>query len=106
MISSLKLSLLAGAVLPTAFGMGGVSNAKTSAYETIRAYVDSYAPKQQDMCSGTNCCTIGSSEACPLTAMPKDTTTMVMPGGETRCIYSYSTPFAFQVKRLPNFRDR
>ena len=29
--------------------------------------------------------------------MKKDASTLVFPGGETRCIYSYSTPFSFQV---------
>jgi hypothetical protein len=76
--------------------MGGELNAKTSAIEIIRREVESYAPTKS-MCTGVNCCTVGSGESCPLPSMPKDQTTLVIPGGETRCIYSYSTPFAFQV---------
>lgn len=36
--------------------------------------------------------------------MKKDETTMVLPGGKTRCIFSYSTPFAFQV--IPGDSDK
>jgi hypothetical protein len=36
--------------------------------------------------------------------MPKDQTTLVLPGGNTRCIHSYSTPFAFQV--IPGDSDK
>ncbi len=95
---TIKLALLAGVLSHSVLAMDSKLNAKTSAFETIRADVASYAPPSRDMCSGVNCCTIGSGEACSLTSMPKDQTTLVMPGGETRCIYSYSTPFAFQVK--------
>eukprot|EP00604_Paraphysomonas_vestita_P003633 CAMPEP_0174820236 /NCGR_PEP_ID=MMETSP1107-20130205/3928_1 /TAXON_ID=36770 /ORGANISM="Paraphysomonas vestita, Strain GFlagA" /LENGTH=376 /DNA_ID=CAMNT_0016035169 /DNA_START=214 /DNA_END=1344 /DNA_ORIENTATION=+ len=36
--------------------------------------------------------------------MPKDQTTLVLPGGNTRCIFSTSTPFAFQV--VPGSSDK
>ena len=36
--------------------------------------------------------------------MSKDTSTLVFPGGETRCIYSDSTPYAFQV--IPGATDK
>eukprot|EP00981_Chlorochromonas_danica_P003179 scaffold633_cov288-Ochromonas_danica.AAC.14 len=36
--------------------------------------------------------------------MTKDSSTLVLPGGETRCIFSYSTPFAFQV--IPGDTDK
>jgi hypothetical protein len=29
---------------------------------------------------------------------------MILPGGNTRCIYSDSTPFAFEVMFLPLFQ--
>lgn len=43
-------------------------------------------------------CHIGSGEPCNLTAFEKDETTMVFPGGETRCIFSNTPEFAFQVR--------
>eukprot|EP00602_Paraphysomonas_sp_CaronLab_P002819 CAMPEP_0185025820 /NCGR_PEP_ID=MMETSP1103-20130426/9394_1 /TAXON_ID=36769 /ORGANISM="Paraphysomonas bandaiensis, Strain Caron Lab Isolate" /LENGTH=380 /DNA_ID=CAMNT_0027559187 /DNA_START=233 /DNA_END=1375 /DNA_ORIENTATION=- len=36
--------------------------------------------------------------------MPRNSSTMVLPGGETRCIYSYSSPFAFEV--IPGDTDK
>lgn len=42
---------------------------------------------------------MSSAEACPLGALPTSGSSLVLPGGDTRCIYSYSTPFAFQVYR-------
>lgn len=41
-------------------------------------------------------CTIDANETCPLVAM-NGSTTMVYPGGETRCIFSHSSKYAFQV---------
>jgi hypothetical protein len=32
--------------------------------------------------------------------MKQNSMTLVFPGGDTRCIYSYSTPYAFQVKQF------
>jgi hypothetical protein len=93
----IAVTLLIAVVLYNVSAMGGELNAKTSAFEIIRKDVESYAPTQS-MCTGVNCCTVGAGETCPLPSMPKDETTLVIPGGETRCIYSYSTPFAFQVR--------
>lgn len=42
-------------------------------------------------------CHLGSGEGCDLRNFPKDETTMVFPGGETRCIFSNTPNFAFQV---------
>jgi hypothetical protein len=42
-------------------------------------------------------CHISSGESCDLTKFAKDETTMVFPGGETRCIFSNTPNFAFQV---------
>jgi hypothetical protein len=49
------------------------------------------------MCTDNTCCNITATESCDLESMSRDTSTVVLPGGETRCIYSYSTPFGFQV---------
>jgi hypothetical protein len=93
----IAVTLLIAVLSQNVSAMGGELNAKTSAFEIIRKDVESYAPTQS-MCTGVNCCTVDSGESCPLPSMPKDETTLVIPGGETRCIYSYSTPFAFQVR--------
>jgi hypothetical protein len=92
----IAVTLLIAVLSHNVSAMGGELNAKTSAIEIIRREVESYA-LSKSMCTGVNCCTVGSGESCPLLSMPKDQTTLVIPGGETRCIYSYSTPFAFQV---------
>lgn len=39
-----------------------------------------------------------------MSALPRDESTLVLPGGETRCIFSDSTPFAFQV--IPGDSDK
>lgn len=44
-----------------------------------------------------NECHIDSGEGCSITGFKKDETTMVFPGGETRCIFSNTPNFAFQV---------
>ncbi len=49
------------------------------------------------LCTSNKCCTISPTETCSLNTMTKDQNTLVLPGGETRCIFSTSTPFAFQV---------
>ena len=41
-------------------------------------------------------CEVSSRESCPLSRMPKDRSTVVYPGGATRCI-STKTPYGFQV---------
>ena len=42
-------------------------------------------------------CHLGAGEGCDLRNFPKDETTMVFPGGETRCMMSNTPNFAFQV---------
>jgi hypothetical protein len=51
----------------------------------------------ENMCVDNSCCTVSSSEKCSMNQFQKDQSTLVLPGGNTRCIFSYSTPFAFQV---------
>ena len=45
----------------------------------------------------SNTCTITDTEMCPISDMPKGVSTQVFPGSNTRCIFSYSTPYSFQV---------
>lgn len=49
-------------------------------------------------------CTLSSEEGCNIDNMPMDQSTMVYPGGETRCIFSGSTPYSYQV--IPGRRDK
>jgi hypothetical protein len=58
----------------------------------------------KDICSTNACCNITNSEGCSISGFPKDKTTLVLPGGETQCIFSDSTPFAFQV--IPGDSDK
>ena len=49
-------------------------------------------------------CSIDSENDCNLSDMQRDTSTVVYPGGETRCIFSDSGPFGFQV--IPGDSDK
>jgi len=51
---------------------------------------------QLDLNTITNC-TMTSSEKCPIAEMMRDRPNAVFPGGNTRCIYSTSGPFSFEV---------
>ena len=42
---------------------------------------------------------MSDTEGCSLDSLPSTSSSLVLPGGDTRCIFSYSTPFAFQVYR-------
>jgi len=72
------------------------------AFRTIQKSVyNVYAPINQ--CRTNNCCKL-SDGSCDVSAFPKDKTTLVFPGGDTRCIFSYSTEFSFQV--IPGNNDK
>ncbi len=49
-------------------------------------------------------CTISADKECNISDMPMDQSTMVYPGGETRCIFSGSTPYSYQV--IPGKKDK
>jgi hypothetical protein len=58
-----------------------------------------YAPIQDgSLCTNQHCCNITSTEKCSINQFPKDQSSLILPGGDTRCIFSYSTPYAFQVR--------
>ena len=61
--------------------------------------------KSSDLCgNGYSCCDITSTESCDIDSMTPNESTLVFPGGDTRCIYSTSTPYAFQV--IPGAMDK
>jgi hypothetical protein len=62
----------------------------------IQDYVKSYGIGK-DLCDKYTCCSLSSTESCSITNFKKDDSTLVLPGGNTRCIFSDSTPYAFQV---------
>jgi hypothetical protein len=67
------------------------------ASKVIRNDVKSYLGTRS-MCEANTCCNVTATESCSISNFAKDKTTLVLPGGKTRCIFSDSTPFAFQVK--------
>ena len=86
---------------------GEAFDMKTSS-KIIQDYVSSYARAEgsEPLCDQYNCCdqTTSGEDGCPLSNMKKDETTLVLPGGETRCIFDTSTPYAFQV--IPGDTDK
>jgi recombinational DNA repair protein RecR len=67
--------------------------------QTIQNHILSLTPKLGgNICDGQTCCNVTSTEQCSISSMIRDQSILVLPGGETRCIYSTSTPFAFQVQ--------
>lgn len=67
------------------------------AHKIIKDHVNSYNVGVGNLCDKNTCCTISSTESCSISKFITDQTVLVIPGGETRCIFSTSTPFAFQV---------
>jgi len=64
-------------------------------YEPLPTYDSS---NDDHACAKYPCCFIAnSSDGCSLTNMPKLPSTIVFPGGKSRCIFSDSTDFGFQV---------
>jgi hypothetical protein len=77
----------------------------TPAEKVILDHVKQYKRYTRDnLCTANKCCTISDTESCSLAGMTKDQSILVLPGGETRCIFSTSTPFAFQV--IPGASDK
>ena len=48
--------------------------------------------------TNNNTCVISRKESCDLNKMLIDESTLIQPGGNTRCLFSYSTPYVFQVR--------
>lgn len=67
---------------------------RLDAMEKYLSVVDQF--KSRDICSTVNCCELGRQD-CALSALPSDELTLIFPGGETRCLFSTSRDYAFQV---------
>jgi len=76
---------------------------ETSLFDTasnvIREHVKSYPPSSASRPSGVAQCTITAGNNCAITELATTGSTFVYPGGNTRCIFDTSTPYAFQVWR-------
>ena len=49
-------------------------------------------------------CTLSDTETCDLSTFTKDSTSLIYPGGSTRCIFSDSTDYAIQI--IPGATDK
>lgn len=70
----------------------------------LQDYIKSISASSGTLCTTNTCCNITSSTNCDLSVMKRDESMIVLPGGDTRCIFSTSTPFAFQV--IPGDADK
>ena len=50
-----------------------------------------------DLCDKNTCCKMSSGDKCALSDLQQGKSTLVLPGGQTQCIYESSSPYAFQV---------
>jgi len=83
----------------------GAVSASLKSEDIIRGEVSKYQVNTaKDLCRSNTCCTVSATESCSIKNFAKDVSTLVLPGGETRCITSTSTPFAFQV--IPGDSDK
>jgi hypothetical protein len=89
------------AVSVVSAGLGGLAAGGEEAemvdlswVENIRASFPIPASKED-----VDSCIVGDESPCDLSSFTKDRSTVVYPGGDTRCIFSSSTPFGFQVIR-------
>ena len=92
--------MLKYALLPLAVSAMTFEEAKTN----IKAEVASYgAGPRKSLCEEYTCCELSKS-TCDISSMPQDQTTLVLPGGNSRCIFSDSTPYAAQI--IPGDKDK
>lgn len=90
-------------ILVASFFVAGVA---ADYKDNIQAHIKSLKRNSEEpLCGGDfPCCNMSSTESCVMSSMPRDKSTLVLPGGDTRCIYSYSTPFAIEI--IPGDTDK
>mmetsp|Transcript_31921 Transcript_31921/g.53350 ORF Transcript_31921/g.53350 Transcript_31921/m.53350 type:complete len:453 (-) Transcript_31921:262-1620(-) len=96
-------SLLRSITSVSGTGATDLDRASVIIHKDVQSYYSDVA-SGRDQCDYTTCCNLSETEECSLSGLTKDETTLVFPGGETRCINSYSTPFSFQV--IPGASDK
>jgi len=105
-----KISFIVGALLCTSFQLRAseLDHDEMDPIKTAQNYISSLEKDGTeysfDPCNKLNCCKVTDTEECSIDEFEKDQTMMVYPGGETRCIFSYSGDFAFQV--VPGASDK
>jgi hypothetical protein len=99
----LALLVAVVAAVPSSSSSSSSSLSVGEAYEHIRNSLPKSA-SQGGLCDANVCCNVTSTESCSISGMKRDASTLVLPGGETRCIFTTSTPFAFQV--IPGDADK
>jgi hypothetical protein len=99
-IRNLVSSLLFAGLLSVTYGALG-NTFPYAAYKTIQEYVSnsSVIPSGE-----RHTCTLSTTDDCTIDQMPRDESTVVYPGGETRCIFSTSTAYTYQV--IPGDLDK
>jgi len=102
----LVLSLLISSVL--ILSINGYNNDDILTYKEASKIIKDYVASQpsigRDLCDKYTCCTLSDDEKCNIDTFITDSSTLVLPGGESRCIFSSSTPYAFQV--IPGASDK
>eukprot|EP00211_Chloroparvula_japonica_P007056 CAMPEP_0119129356 /NCGR_PEP_ID=MMETSP1310-20130426/7139_1 /TAXON_ID=464262 /ORGANISM="Genus nov. species nov., Strain RCC2339" /LENGTH=428 /DNA_ID=CAMNT_0007119775 /DNA_START=97 /DNA_END=1383 /DNA_ORIENTATION=- len=77
-------------------GVCGTRSEKDEVFSYLRKSLP--VRSKAELCVKHDCCHVESStDGCSLTHMPHERSTLVFPGGASRCIFSYSTDYSFQV---------
>lgn len=85
------------AIFVTAAARGGdLSPSQRKEFDRAAKVIKSSFPIRSAVAPGYSC-ELSVDESCDISDMPADQSTIVSPGGMTRCIYSTSTPYSFQV---------
>ena len=89
-------------------GISAVSEQAVAAYNTAQGIMRDHNHVGRtlgypDFCGSNHCCNVTATENCSMDKLNKDETSLVFPGGNTRCIESVSTPYAFQVTSTVRF---
>jgi hypothetical protein len=99
MVAFSKAMLTAAALsIPVVFGNAFKDDERLSVQDAIAHVQSDVQMYKKDKVEGTTDCYLSESE-CELASLSNETTTLVYPGGKTRCIYEDSTDFRFQVVR-------
>ena len=97
------MSLITAFTLLPALALGMTyDEAKTSILNEVNGFKGTVGIGKS-LCESHTCCELADSK-CDLSGMKQDETTLVLPGGESRCIYDTSTPYAAQV--IPGDTDK
>lgn len=81
-----------------AYAEVGTTLSYDEAIDVIQEDLEGYGGAiDRPLCDRHTCCNMTETNSCGISSMSRDSTTLVLPGGETRCILDSSTPYAFEV---------